>query len=98
MNIEKIWEFLEKYISSFKWVCPKLVIERCIGKYHAGNQWNEVIPKAGSNGVYIYTSTDGEIWYIGKGEHESRGGIGKRASDHLGKAEGKGPVTFPCHK
>lgn len=56
------------------------------------------IPLAGCNGVYVYTSPGGEIWYVGKGEHKAGGGIGKRCcSAHLGKAERDQELRFPNH-
>lgn len=57
------------------------------------------IPLSDCNGVYVYTSLDSEIWYVGKGEHEDGAGIGKRCcSAHLGKAEREQDIMFPNHE
>lgn len=58
-----------------------------------------VFPCRGTTVSMFTRRLKGEIWYIGKGEHESGGGIGQRCcSAHLGKAERDGDSIFPNHQ
>lgn len=56
------------------------------------------IPNAIENGVYIYTSIENEVLYIGKGEYSSGGGIGYRSCSHLGRAVRDADEMFPNHQ
>ena len=71
-------------------------------RYHVKNKGfsesEAQIPGSANNGVYIYTTTDNEILYIGKGEYSSGGGIGMRSCAHLGMPNRGSKVMFPNHQ
>jgi hypothetical protein len=70
--------------------------------YHVRNRWfsnsEAQIPYSASNGVYVYTSMDNEVLYIGKGEYSSGGGIGHRSCSHIGSAKRDSEKMFPNHQ
>lgn len=55
------------------------------------------IPNAGSNGIYIYSSVNGDVLYIGKSVRATGDGIGHQSCLHLGSAKKGGELMFPGH-
>ena len=67
--------------------------------YNVRKDWfSRQIPNADRNGLYFYINRNGKILYAGRGLRKSGGGIGARASAHLGKAESGGQLMFPYHE
>jgi hypothetical protein len=56
------------------------------------------IPDAEKNGLYLYVSENFDVWYIGKGQYKSGGGIGYRSCSHLGKSYRDQEEMFPYHE
>ncbi len=101
MNYEELKKKLASLGEGESW--PFEGIKLTFGEsYHPQRQWfdsgNDEIPLAGYNGVYLYTSLEGDVWYIGKGRQDAGGGIGKRSCSHLGKAGREGEFLFPHHQ
>lgn len=101
---------VEKYISSYRAFLNSLVAdtmkieERELLNYDVKLKWfakqGNIIPYADNPGLYFYTTKDGKILYIGKGNQEAEGGIGRRACAHLNKVEKdeSGNPLFPYHQ
>ena len=68
-------------------------------QYLVKEQWPETLPHT-RNGIYFYTDTKEEIWYIGKGVFSNNDGIGHRVCSHLGATNNKqnSDVIFPRHQ
>ena len=79
---------------------PDLSIFLADVPYDVWKDWNvgKQIPFANENGVYLYVSRTGEIWYVGKGQFQAGGGIGNRACSHLGRTERNGDAILPYHE
>ena len=63
------------------------VVKGSPNKYLVKEQWPETLPNT-RNGIYFYTDTKEEIWYIGKGVFSNNDGIGHRVCSHLGDTIG----------
>ena len=103
MNFSEAKQHLEALCRLEEWPFNGMICE--FGEpYRVRERWfqpnhESQIPFAEFNGVYVYTSEKGDIWYIGKGEHEMGGGIGARCcSAHLGSARHEGEFMFPDHQ
>ncbi len=101
MHVADATEILEK-LTDQHWVFADLKME--FGEsYHPRTRWfgpdkATYIPKGKANGIYLYTSLDDEIWYIGKAAQKADGGLGRRTCAHLGKPDRGVEDMFPRHE
>lgn len=94
-------------VKTFEATCTNL-FESCSFEispdaYEVRSRWfgdpSHSIPLAERNGVYIYSSSTGDVWYVGRGCRPGGGGIGFRACAHLGTGTKVGPTgeMFSSH-
>ena len=94
MKISQVKKLLEEFLSR-----NSLAVElEMSGKYTPKKQWEDEIPLAKSNGLYFYSTFDGEIIYIGQSNRGDGKGIGFRSTYHLGRCNRKVGNAFPDHQ
>jgi hypothetical protein len=105
MKIQTV-ENLAKQFRSFLISTNSEIFEMKLSdKFYVKDQWFakkplNFVPNSDKPGLYFFTSLSGEVWYIGKGNQKTDGGIGRRIWEHLNKPSKSqdGYPTFPYHQ